>query len=104
VPVRIRITDVPAGVPLVSGMTVTVTIRHAEAGESRSWRERFASLADRLGVIVRGPQPPPGCIPRTGDENGATGILPTPKPAAPLNPEELTPGLAPSMNKTPRTH
>ncbi len=30
VPVRIHITDVPAGVPLVSGMTATVTIRGAE--------------------------------------------------------------------------
>jgi multidrug resistance efflux pump len=31
VPVRIRITHVPAGVPLISGMTATVTIRGAEA-------------------------------------------------------------------------
>jgi RND family efflux transporter MFP subunit len=102
VPVRIKITDVPAGVPLVSGMTVTVTIRDAEARESGSWRQRFASLADRLGDIVRGPQPSPACIPRIDDENGATVILPTPKPAAPLNPEQLNPGLAPDMNKPPR--
>jgi RND family efflux transporter MFP subunit len=54
VPVRIRITDVPAGVPLVSGMTATVTIRGAEARESGGWRQRFASLADRLGDIVHG--------------------------------------------------
>jgi hypothetical protein len=40
------------------------------------------------------------CIPRIGDENGATVILPTPKPAAPLNPEQLNPGLAPDMNKS----
>ena len=46
VPVRIRITDVPAGVPLVSGMTATVTIRRAEARESTGWlRQSFASLA-----------------------------------------------------------
>jgi RND family efflux transporter MFP subunit len=103
VPVRIRITDVPAGVPLVSGMTATVTIRDAEARESGGWRQRFASLADRLGDIVRGPQPSAGCIPRIGDENGATVILPTPKPVAPLNPEELNPGLAPGLNESPRT-
>jgi hypothetical protein len=30
VPVRIRITNVPAGIPAVSGMTTTVTIRAAE--------------------------------------------------------------------------
>jgi RND family efflux transporter MFP subunit len=102
VPVRIRITDVPAGVPLVSGMTVTVTIRDSEALESNGWRQRFASLANHLSDIVRGPQPSPGCIPRIGDENGATVILPTPKPAAPLNPEELNPGLAPGLNKPPQ--
>jgi multidrug resistance efflux pump len=102
VPVRIRITDVPAGVPLVSGMTATVTIRDPEARESSGWRDRFASLGDRLGDIVRDPQPSPGCIPRIGDENGATVILPTPKPVAPLNPEELNPGLAPGMNRPPR--
>jgi hypothetical protein len=83
-------------------MTVTVTIRDAEARESGGWRQRFASLPDRLGDIVRGPQPSPGCIPRIGDENGATVILPTPKPAAPLNPEELNPGLAPGLNKPPQ--
>ena len=103
VPVRIGITDVPAGVPLVSGMTATVTIRGAEARESGSWlRQRFARLADRLVDIVHGPQLSPGCLPRIGDENGATVTLPTPRPAAPVSPEELNPGLAPGMDKSPR--
>jgi hypothetical protein len=103
VPVRIAITDVPAGVPLVSGMTATVTIRGAEARESGSWlRQRFATLADHLVDIVHGPRPSPACVPRIGDENGATVTLPTPKPVAPLNPEEIDPGLAPDMNTPPR--
>ena len=103
VPVRIGITDVPAGVPLVSGMTATVTIRGAEARESGSWlRQRFARLADRLVDIVHGPQLSPGCLPRIGDENGATVTLSTPKPGAPLNPVEINPGLAPDMNEPPR--
>jgi RND family efflux transporter MFP subunit len=103
VPVRIGITDVPAGVPLVSGMTATVTIRGAEARESGSWlRQRFASLADHLVDIVHGPRLSPGCLPRIGDENGATVTLPTPRPAAPVSPEELNPGLAPGMDKSPR--
>jgi hypothetical protein len=73
-------------------MTATVTIRGAEPRESGGWlRQRFASLADRLA-----------CVPRIGDENGATVTLPTPKPAAPLNSEEINPGLAPGMNETPR--
>jgi hypothetical protein len=40
-------------------------------------------------------------VPQIGDENGATVTLPTPKPVAPLNPEEINPGLAPGMNKPP---
>jgi RND family efflux transporter MFP subunit len=103
VPVRIRITHVPAGIPLVSGMTATVTIRDAEARESGSWlRQRFTSLADRLDDIVHDPRPSPGCVPRIGDETGATVTLPTPKPAAPLNAAEINPGLASNMNTPPR--
>jgi hypothetical protein len=84
-------------------MTATVTIRGAEARESGGWlRQSFASLAGRLGDIVHGPRPSPGCVPRIGDENGATVTLPTPKPVAPLNPAEINPGLAPDMNKSPR--
>jgi RND family efflux transporter MFP subunit len=103
VPVRIGITDVPAGVPLVSGMTATVTIRGAEARESGDWlRQRFASFADHLVDIVNGPQLSPGCVPRIDDESGAIVTLPTPKPVAPVSSEELNPGLAPGMNESPR--
>ena len=104
VPVRIRITHVPDGVPLVSGMTATVTIRDAEAQQSGGWlRQRFASVADRLGDFVHGSHPSPGCVPRISNENGATVTLPTPKPLAPLNPAQINPGLAPEMNKSPLT-
>src|SRR5882757_5567427 len=103
VPVRIRITDVPAGIPLVSGMTATVTIRGAEVPKNGGWlRQRFGSLRDHLVDIVHSAQPSPGCVPRIGDENGATVTLPTPKPVAPLNPAEINPGLAPGMDKPPR--
>jgi RND family efflux transporter MFP subunit len=103
VPVRIRITDVPAGIPLVSGMTATVTIRGAEAREgSGGLRQRFVSLADHLVDIVHGPRPSPACVPPIGDENGATVTLPTPKPIAPVSSEELNPGLAPGVNESPR--
>jgi RND family efflux transporter MFP subunit len=102
VPVRIRITHVPDGVPLVSGMTATVTIRDADAQEGGAWLgERLASLADHLRDIARGSQPQPDCVPRIGNENGVTVTLPTPKPVVPLNPAEINPGLAPEMNKSP---
>jgi RND family efflux transporter MFP subunit len=103
VPVRIRITDVPAGVPLVSGMTATVTIRGEGARDSGDWLgDAFARLATRLENIVYGPQPSADCVPRIGDQNGTTTILPTPKPAAPLDPEQLNPGLAPGIDESPR--
>jgi multidrug resistance efflux pump len=103
VPVRIRITDIPAGVPLVSGMTATVTIRSPEAPKNGGWlHQRFASLAGHLVDVVHGPQPSPGCVPRIGDENGATVTLATPKPVALLNPAAIDPGLAPAMNTSPR--
>ena len=103
VPVRIRITDVPPDVPLVSGMTATVTIRRDEARESTAWLGTgLARLATLLDDIVYGPQPSPGCVPRIGDENGATVILPTPKPVAPLDPEQLNPGLAPGIDESPQ--
>ena len=103
VPVRIRINHVPAGIPLISGMTATVTIRSAEAGESAGWlRERLAGVVDHLVEVLRGPRPSPACVPRIGDENGATETLPRPGPVAPLNPEQISPGLAPDMNTPPR--
>ena len=103
VPVHIRITNVPPGVPLVSGMTTTVTIRRDEAPASTAWLGyRLARLVTLLDDIVYGPQPSPDCVPRIGDESGATVILPTPKPVAPLDPEQLTPGLAPGIDESPR--
>ena len=103
VPVRIRITDVPAGVPLVSGMTATVTIRGTDTRESSDWlRQRFASLMERLNNVVYGPQPSANCVPRIGNESGTTVTLPTPQPSAPLTPEEINPGLAPGLANSPR--
>ena len=103
VPVRIRITHVPADVPLVSGITVTVTIRGGEARERSDWlRQRFASLVERLNNVVYGPQPSAGCVPRIGNEGGTTVTLPTPQPSAPLTPEDINPGLAPGLANSPR--
>jgi multidrug resistance efflux pump len=103
VPVRIRITDVPAGIPLVSGMTATVTIRDTETRESGGWlRQRFANLVERVKSPVYGPPASAGCVPRIGSESGATVVLPTPQPSAPLTPEEINPGLAPGLDNPPR--
>jgi RND family efflux transporter MFP subunit len=103
VPVRIRITQVPAGVPLVSGMTATVTIRDTETRESGGWlQQRFANLIGRLKSVVYGPAASADCVPRIGSESGATVTLPTPQPSAPRTPEEINPGLAPGLDYSPR--
>ena len=64
VPIRIAIDDVPAGVPLVSGITATVTIRDGSRVESTTWFERAISiLTTSLSDLIRGASSRPGCIP-----------------------------------------
>ncbi|MDH2386353.1 HlyD family secretion protein [Bradyrhizobium sp. CER78] len=61
VPVRIAIDNVPPGVPLVSGLTATVTIRDGESG-SLFQRARAELETSFLGLIGETPARP-GCIP-----------------------------------------
>jgi multidrug resistance efflux pump len=64
VPVRIAIDDVPQGVPLVSGITATVTIRGVPQIESRTWYERTTSFVmTSLSHAINGVSSRPGCIP-----------------------------------------
>jgi multidrug resistance efflux pump len=64
VPVRIAIDEVPPGVPLVSGLTATVTIRKGSGGESgtRFQRVRADLEASFFGLIGEA-SARPGCIP-----------------------------------------
>ena len=63
VPVRIAITDVPLGVPLVSGLTATVTIRDSEVREGGHWLLRsLRILVDRIHDAVHRPQSRPSCL------------------------------------------
>jgi RND family efflux transporter MFP subunit len=64
VPVRIAIDNVPAGVPLVSGTTATVTIRGESLIEGVTLIERGVSvLKTSLSDLVHGLSSRPGCIP-----------------------------------------
>jgi multidrug resistance efflux pump len=64
VPVRIAIDHVPPGVPLVSGLTATVTIRDGKGGEGGTLlqRVRAARGTSFLGLIGEA-SARPGCIP-----------------------------------------
>jgi multidrug resistance efflux pump len=63
VPVRIAIDKVPPGVPLVSGLTATVTIRDGRDGESKTLLQRMSADLERSFDGLFGGDPVrPGCI------------------------------------------
>jgi multidrug resistance efflux pump len=101
VPIRIAITDVPAGVPLVSGLTVTVTIRDGE--EHEGWiARRWHDLVDRTSGIFRGLHARRSCVPPAGTTDGPVTTLMTPVPPPRKTPEEVVPGIAPGLDVPPR--
>jgi multidrug resistance efflux pump len=64
VPVRIAIDNVPAGVPLVSGLTATVTIRNGKDGDSGTLLQRVrAELETSFFGLIGRASARPGCIP-----------------------------------------
>lgn len=64
VPVRIAIKEVPRDVPLVSGMTATVTVRSTPSAEGKTWIDRTKTeLGKRILDVIDGPTLRPGCVP-----------------------------------------
>ncbi|HEY9348829.1 MAG TPA: HlyD family secretion protein, partial [Inquilinus sp.] len=77
VPVRIAIDSVPPGIPLVSGMTATVTIEGAAGSYERSWLDRMVTEVEtRLFDVLNGPSARPGCIPAVTSGQAAMESLP----------------------------
>jgi RND family efflux transporter MFP subunit len=103
VPVRIAIDAVPPDVPLVSGMTATVTIRDdSDAGQSTRFGRLRREVTTSLSGVFNGPSARPGCIPAITTERGPTQSLPPTQAQPSLTPEEINPGLAPGLNVSPR--
>ena len=103
VPVRIAIDSVPPGIPLVSGMTATVTVQDAEEGDGRTWPARaIAAVETRLFDVLEGPPARPGCIPATTTERATPATLPVDEQKSAPTPEQINPGLAPGMSASPR--
>ena len=98
VPVRIAITRVPPGVPLISGMTATVTIRKQDS--PTTFRQRIARAWSEVEATFVPPLAAPDCLPllTTG---GQPSMLSTPQPSAPRSPGEINPGLVPGMSTSP---
>jgi hypothetical protein len=64
VPVRIAIDKVPPGVPLVSGLTATVTIRDGKSNESFTRLQRLrAEVETSFSGLFGGAPERPDCIP-----------------------------------------
>ena len=103
VPVRIAIDHVPAGLPLVSGLTATVSIAQPTPADDRNWLVRSVSKsAALLSELYYGPQARPGCVPAmTGPSSGKQTI---PASEVPLSPpaDKLVPGIVPGINVPPR--
>ena len=98
------IDNVPAGVPLVSGLTATVTIKEATVGaQDRPWLDRaVAEVATRLSDVLISPPARPGCIPATTTDRATPEFLPGDTAKSAATPEEINPGLAPGIDKSPR--
>jgi multidrug resistance efflux pump len=105
VPVRIAIDRVPPGVPLVSGMTATLTVKDADPADRGPWFDREVSeIKTRLSDVFEGPPARPGCIPATTVEQAKTMSLPVDNEVSTSAPDQLNPGLAPSMGGSPRNY
>ena len=104
VPVRIAIDEVPSGVPLVSGMTATVTIRQRDDGSHLSLLERgYAIAASSIMSLLSGPPPSrPGCLPVMTHVPAQDEALPVPVEPPEESAEKVAPGIAPGLNASPK--
>jgi multidrug resistance efflux pump len=106
VPGHIAIDQVPSGVPLVSGLSATVPIKDEAVGantKSSSWLGRAVGQVEtRLSDVLNGPPARSGCIPATTTEHAIPESLPVDTETSGATPEEINPGLAPSMKASPR--
>ena len=104
VPVRVAIDTVPPDVPLVSGMTATVTIRQPDANDRQSWSQRLrAALVDPIfDAFGAGDPPRPDCLRSTSRQPPEVSALPYARVPAIPSAEKIAPGLTPGIDTSPR--
>lgn len=101
VPVRVAIDHVPPSVPLVSGLTATVSILSSQPDLPAGLASIPADILGRLSEVFYGPQPPrPGCIAATASPTPAERV-PVPADTPPDAAKQLEPGLAPGLTVSP---
>ena len=100
IPVRIRITHVPSDVPLVAGMTATVSLDSPAAKqEAFGW----TGLRRTLNSLIGWPRnlPPRACDIASPVQAGRIAALPEPKAGAIPDAHQIHPTLAPGMDIPP---
>ena len=102
VPVRIAIDTVPAGVPLISGMTATVTIDPADAVAPQGWQESLRSRFDRLGQLFSPTMPTSQCVGSALQGAPIPESLEAPQEPPEPSPKDINPGLVPGIDMSPR--
>ena len=104
VPVRIAIDTVPPEVPLVSGMTATVTVRQPADIDRQTWFTRVRkNLVEPISELFGGGGPPrPNCLQSTTKSRFEAQTIPySSEPAVPA-PKNVEPGLVPDIDTAPR--
>ena len=104
VPVRVAIDQVPPDVPLVSGMTATVTIRPPAADDHRTWFDRISAIAVApiFDFFNGGSEPRANCLSGVPQQRPEAETIPEPtEPAIPPS-EKVEPGLTPGEKISPR--
>ncbi|WP_398483996.1 efflux RND transporter periplasmic adaptor subunit [Tardiphaga sp.] len=102
VPVRIAITGKPEDIPLVAGMTATVTIRGPETGNhgTEDHPGALTRIRQRFGDAIYGPTARPGCMSMSTPTPPAASIQ-SPTPPTKLPASSVVPGLTPGMTLPP---
>jgi multidrug resistance efflux pump len=102
VPVRIRITKVPADVPLIAGLTATIAdVSDGSHNTPSDSRWRLIQLVRGALFFLRHQPPRTGCIPPTVGATGSDMTIPVPNVPGDVNPNDVNPGLAPGLNIRP---
>jgi multidrug resistance efflux pump len=94
VPVRIRIERVPDGVPLIAGMTATVTVQDPATPNENRFQAALTNLGTHLrGLAGAGTPAPGGAVTTTVEGARTVSTVPAPEAKPPASPDTAVPQL-----------
>lgn len=101
VPVRVAIDKVPKGIPLVSGMTATVTVKPA-GNQTVNWLGALGDRFTHLPELFHQPMPRPGCAGTALQGAPLFETLPATTEPTAGTPEQIDLGLVPGIDQSPK--